>query len=220
MFKNISLGILGVFALTLFTFPIYAQESRELTDDQSVIYQQQAPSDTSTSDEYQYLYDKLSNDGEYSIDTSELTPDEQAALAGFTALTGGFLTALTGGLLLVVIAISTVVSIALYVFMSWAYMIIAKKLNMENAWFAWVPVLNLILMAQIGDINPWTLLLIIIPFVNVFYLIYFLVVSSMKMSEKLGLDKYLGLLMFVPVVQYVFLGYLAWGKYEKKQVSK
>jgi hypothetical protein len=41
----------------------------------------------------------------------------------------------------------------------------------------------------------------------------------MKMTEKLGLDKYLGLLMFVPLVNYILMGYLAWGKFEKKAVA-
>ena len=204
MLKNLSLGILGVFALTFLSIPAFAQEERELTSDQDY---------SITSD-----FEKQFNDALYPQDgrndwttDSELTAEEQAALTGFTAL--------VGGAMFVVIAVSSVVGLITYIYSSWALMVIGNRLNMENSWFAWVPILNLVMLAKIGDINPWTILLVIIPVVNVFYLIYFSAVSSMKMTEKLGLDKYLGLLMFVPLVNYILMGYLAWGKYEKKAVA-
>lgn len=219
MFKKILLTLLGVTLLTLAPMPALAQEARELADDSTVIQEdlQQLYQDVTKDLEdngYMYMQDDSTEtpldynyDSEFNYD--ELTPDQQAALESLGVL--------GAGAMIFVFIISGAVALLSYVFMALAYMKIAKKLGMGNAWWAWVPVLNMILMAQMGDINPWTLLLVLVPVVNVFYLIYFMVVSSMKTAEKLGLDKFLGLLVLVPVVQYFFIGYMAWGKFEAKK---
>ncbi len=221
MFKKILLTLLGVTLLTLAPMPALAQEARELADDSTVIQEdlQQLYQDvTKELDDngYMYMQDEPTDstidynyDSEFNYD--ELTPDQQAALESLGIL--------GAGAMVLVFIVSGVIALLSYVFMAVAYMRIAKKLGMDNAWWAWVPVLNMILMAQMGDINPWTLLLVLVPVVNVFYLIYFMIVSSMKTAEKLGLDKFLGLLVLVPLVQYFFIGYMAWGKFESKKVE-
>lgn len=221
MFKKILLSLLGVTFLSLAPMPVLAQEARELADDSAITQEelQQLYQDVTQDlkDEgYMYTQDEpVDSTLDYNYDSDlnydELTPDQQAALESLGVL--------GAGAMFIIFIVSGVLGLLVYVFMALAYMKIAQKLGMANAWWAWVPVLNLVLMAQMGDINPWTLLLVLIPVVNVFYLIYFMVVSSMKTAEKLGLDKFLGLLVLVPVVQYFFIGYMAWGKVEAKKVE-
>lgn len=206
MFKKSLIILLSIFFLSFAPLGVLAQEERNLTDTQELqqLYDSiKEEADKNLDDGYMYTQDTP-------LDTSydSLTPEEQEALGGIAAL--------GAGVILVIALVGGILGLVLYVFTSLALMKIAKKLNMENGWWAWVPVLNMVLLAQMGDVNPWTLLLALIPGVNVIYLLYFAVVTGMKMSEKLGLEKMLGLLMLVPVVQYFFLGYLAWGKFETK----
>ncbi len=59
----------------------------------------------------------------------------------------GVVTALFGGMLLFFL----ILLIAVYVVMAISLMKIANRTNTENAWFAWIPILNLILMLQIAQ---------------------------------------------------------------------
>lgn len=153
---------------------------------------------------YDYQYDWSAFENEYSA----LTDAEAAALGG---------AALFGTAFAVIMAIvSSVAGLAMYIYMSLALMTIANKLGVENGWFAWVPILNLILMAKLGDVNPWLLLLFLIPGVNAIFMLYFAVAVFMKICEKRGLDKYIGLLILLPVANIVLPGYLAWAKLQSK----
>jgi len=42
-----------------------------------------------------------------------------------------------------------------YIYMAYTLMKIAQKTNTENAWFAWIPILNIILMLQIAKKPLW-----------------------------------------------------------------
>jgi hypothetical protein len=140
--------------------------------------------------------------------------DQQAAAAA--AIAGSTMFA---GFGIVMMLVSVVLGLAAYIYMGLTLSTVAKKIGQNNAWFAWVPILNLVLMAQIAGTNPVLLLIGLIPIVGQFYLLYVMIVAYMKMSEKRGLDKYLGLLMFIPIVNFIFMGYLAWGKIAPKQAT-
>lgn len=212
MFKNLILSLF-MFLLMVPNSLAYAQQ------DSDPIYE-------FNTQEYEQLYKEVEENlkdlekeyGDTPYNYSDEYPND-AIIDSLSKLEGNDfdsqLGALGAGIIILAIIISGVMCLALYVFTSWAYMAIANRLKEENAWFAWVPVLNLVLIAKLGDVNPLHLLLLIIPGVNIIYAIYFSIVTSMRMTEKLGLDKYLGLLIFIPVVQLFFLGYLAWGKFGK-----
>ena len=139
-----------------------------------------------------------------------------------STLTDAQATAITGVAMLftgVILVVELVVGLAMYVYMGLTLSTIAKKIKAENSWFAWVPILNLVLLAQMAEINPAMLLIFLIPIAGAFYGIYFSAVAYMKIAEKRGLDKYLGLLIFVPVVNFIFMGYLAWAKIEPMKVT-
>jgi hypothetical protein len=112
--------------------------------------------------------------------------------------------ALMGGFLLTFVG----VVLGLYVFFSLSLFKIAKKLNVQAAWAAWVPILSVWpFMASAGK-PLWWILLLFIPFVNLFVGVYL----WMCISENLGKGKMLGLLMVIPIVNLIVMGYLAFSK--------
>src|SRR5579863_2407004 len=58
------------------------------------------------------------------------------------------------------------IAIAAYVYSALAFQTIAKKTNTENAWWAWIPILNLILILNIAKKPIWWIILCFIPLVN------------------------------------------------------
>ena len=98
--------------------------------------------------------------------------------------------------------------IGIYVYMAYALMVIAKKTNTPNGWFAWIPILNLVLMLRVAKKPVWWIILALIPFVN----IVIMVIVWMKIAMAVGKPEWLGILMLVPVVNLIVPGYLAWSK--------
>lgn len=89
-------------------------------------------------------------------------------------------------------------------------LIIYEKLGEQNAWFAWVPILNNWIMYKAGDQSPWWIVGLFIPLVN-FVALIFLLMAFIKIVEKLGKSPWLILLMIVPLVNFVVLYNFAFG---------
>ena len=96
----------------------------------------------------------------------------------------------------------------LYIYTSFAYMEIAKKLNHPNPWYAWFPILRDIQKFQLADMSPWFILLYLIPIANTVISI----IALMKICEKRGMDKFLGFLGLIPIGNLILIGILAWKK--------
>jgi hypothetical protein len=95
-----------------------------------------------------------------------------------------------------------------YLYTSLTLMVIANKVGEGPAWLAWVPVGNLFLMAKVAQLPAISLLLFIVPVVNVVYSIYMM----MKVAERRGFESWLGILMIVPVIGLFVPGYIAWAE--------
>jgi len=95
---------------------------------------------------------------------------------------------------------------AAYVYMALALMTIANKTKTENAWLAWIPIVNIILMLNIAKKPIWWIVLCLIPLVN----IVILVITWMGIAEARNKPSFWGILMIVPVVGIIVPGYLAW----------
>ncbi|MBN2120553.1 MAG: hypothetical protein JW734_05820 [Candidatus Omnitrophica bacterium] len=96
----------------------------------------------------------------------------------------------------------------LYIYIATALQVIANKTSTSNAWFAWIPILNLYLMCQISGKSGWFLLLLFIPFVNIIVIIYI----WMGIAQARGKPSWLGVLMLLPLVNIIIPGYLAFSK--------
>ena len=95
---------------------------------------------------------------------------------------------------------------AFYVYGGLAFQTIAKKTNTPDAWWAWVPILNLLLLAKIAKKEVWWGLLCLIPFVG----IIFAIILLMGVAEARNKPNWWGILIIVPLVGLIVPGYLAW----------
>jgi hypothetical protein len=93
-----------------------------------------------------------------------------------------------------------------YVYHALALQTIATKTNTENPWFAWIPILNIILMLNVAKKPIWWILLFLIPLANI--VIY--VLLWMGIAEARNKPNWWGILSIVPVVNLIVPGYLAW----------
>jgi len=110
--------------------------------------------------------------------------------------------ALAGGIMLVF----GLIGLAFYVYVALAVQTIAKKTHTENAWWAWIPILNAILLLNIAKKPLWWFLLLLIPFVGLIIAI----IVWMAVAEARGKPSWWGILLIVPLVGIIVPGYLAW----------
>jgi hypothetical protein len=100
------------------------------------------------------------------------------------------------------------IGLVFYAYNAICQMITAKKLKVENAWLAWIPIGNMYLLAKMAKKPGWWTILFLIPFVNIVCMI----IAYWKVSEFRGKEGWLSILLLVPVVNLVILGYLAFSK--------
>jgi hypothetical protein len=120
--------------------------------------------------------------------------------AGSDAAAAGVLAIFAGMMLFFLL-----VFLVIYVYMAICLMKIAKKTNTENAWFAWIPILNMVLMVQVSKKPIWWIILFFIPLANIVAMI----IIWMAIAKELGKPEWLGILMIVPIANFVVPGYLA-----------
>ncbi|MGA2983314.1 MAG: DUF5684 domain-containing protein [Terriglobia bacterium] len=98
------------------------------------------------------------------------------------------------------------IAIAAYIYFALALQTIAKKTNTENAWWAWVPIIQMILTLNIAKKPIWWLILFFIPLVG----IVFMIIVWMAIAEARNKPNWWGILLIVPVLGLIVPGYLAW----------
>ena len=124
--------------------------------------------------------------------------DVPAAAAGGAAL-------FAGGLFLFVMLFV----LAIYVVMAISLMKIAKRTNTENAWFAWIPILNLILMLQISQRPMWWLVFFLVPIINIVGIVLSFVIW-VDIAKRLGKSAVIGVL--AALIPIIFMPYLAFSE--------
>ncbi|WP_395858044.1 DUF5684 domain-containing protein [Dethiobacter alkaliphilus] len=82
---------------------------------------------------------------------------------------------------------------------------LAKKADIEMAWIAFVPLVNLILYFWIIKESPLLLLLILIPIVNIVFIFYW----SVRLFNAFGLSGFLVIPSLFPPVYILILLYMA-----------
>ncbi len=113
-------------------------------------------------------------------------------------------TAMLGGFMLFFV----VLCLAMYVYFALAIQTIAQKTNTENAWLAWIPIVNIVLMLNIAKKPIWWIILFFIPIVG----IVMAVIVWMAVAEARGKPNWWGILVIVPVANLIVPGYLAWSE--------
>jgi len=97
-----------------------------------------------------------------------------------------------------------------YIWYAICLMKIANKTNTPNSWFAWIPILNVILMIQIAKKPIWWIILYFIPIVN--FIIGIIV--WMGIAESVKKPNWLGILMIFPIVDLITIGIMAFSSSE------
>jgi uncharacterized membrane protein YhaH (DUF805 family) len=105
-----------------------------------------------------------------------------------------------------VILVACLFAAVFYIYWALALQTIAKKTNTENAWWAWIPIIQIILMLNIAKKPVWWIILFFIPLVN--FVVGIIV--CMGIAEARNKPSWWGILMIVPVVGLIVPGYLAW----------
>jgi hypothetical protein len=104
-----------------------------------------------------------------------------------------------------IMVVYLIIGIIFYVYMAICLMTIAKKTNIPNGWFAWIPILNVFLMLMIAQKPLWWFILMLIPIVN----IVISIIVWMAIAEARGKPSWVGILMIIPFVNIIIPGYLA-----------
>jgi hypothetical protein len=119
----------------------------------------------------------------------------------------GILTGLVAGFGMILL----VLGIAFYVFSCLCFFIIAKKLDVPSPWIAFVPIIQIWTFVRCAGKPWWWILLLLIPFINIILIIYL----YMCIAENMGKNKWLGLIVLIPIGALILLGLLAFSKSEK-----
>ena len=134
------------------------------------------------------------------------------ALAG--GAMGGIIAFIMGMLIVFFIII-----VLVYVYMSLAYMAIAKKAKYSMPGLAWIPYVGpLIVTNRISGMHWWPLLLLIgiwIPYVGPLLSLAVVVFSTIwlwKTFEEIDKPGWWAILCIIPVVNLVMIGIAAWSK--------
>lgn len=108
------------------------------------------------------------------------------------------------GLIAGMFLILLLVFAAIYVFFALCMMKIAQKTNTDNAWWAWVPILNIVLLLNIARKPVWWILLFFIPLVNIIISILVLI----GVAEARGKGAIWGIIAaFIPIIGFPYLAF-------------
>ncbi len=103
----------------------------------------------------------------------------------------------------------------IYAYFSYCLQLIAQKTDMANGWFAWVPVMNVILMCDIAGRPRWWALAILISFIPLIGGLASLVVFAIlawDMCVKRGKPGWIGIGMILPLINFAAWGYVAFSE--------
>ncbi len=93
-----------------------------------------------------------------------------------------------------------------YIYFAITLQAIARKTGTENGWWAWIPILQIMLSLKVARKPIWWLILFLVPFLNW----VMLVLVWMEIAKVRNRPSWWGVLVLVPLVNFVILGILAW----------
>ena len=112
--------------------------------------------------------------------------------------------------------------IALYVYVSLAWMTIAKKLKYKKAWLAWIPVANLAMILQLGKFHWAWVFLILIPIFGWIALAVLIIISTWGIFERRKYPGWFSLSMIIPqiggILYLVAIGFVAFADRKKRLI--
>ena len=98
--------------------------------------------------------------------------------------------------------------LAFYIYAAICLSTIARKLSVAEAWWAWVPLLNALLIFKLSGKPLWWLLGLFVPILN----IVVAVLVWMEIAKRRGKSPVHGILILLPGIGLISLGILAFSK--------
>ena len=112
-------------------------------------------------------------------------------------------------------------SIAAYVYVSLAWMTIAKKLKHKYPWLAWIPLANVALILQLGEFHWAWVFLVLIPVLGWIALFVLMIIATWRIFEKRKYPGWFSLSQIVPkvggILYLIAIGFAAWGDKKKRR---
>jgi len=103
------------------------------------------------------------------------------------------------------IAIMVIVGLV-YLYFALALQVIARKTGAEHGWWAWIPILQILLSLKVARKPTWWIIPCLVPYLN----FVMLILVWMGIAEARKKPSWWGILLIVPVLNLVVPGYLAW----------
>ena len=107
-----------------------------------------------------------------------------------------------------VILFLLVIGLALYVFFCFCCKRICEKCGVNPGVLIWIPIANLVPLLQVAKMPVWMIILFLIPIVGLIISI----VMWVKICIARGKSGWLVLMIFVPILNLVFIPYLAFSE--------
>ena len=92
------------------------------------------------------------------------------------------------------VVMTLIVSLVFYVYGALCLTVIARKTNTPNAWMAWFPLLNAILMCQVARKPAAWIILLMLPCINIFAFVILVAAIAQARGKSAGL----AVLLFIP----------------------
>ncbi|MBI4466381.1 MAG: signal peptidase I [Acidobacteria bacterium] len=93
---------------------------------------------------------------------------------------------------------------AIYAFFAICLMKIAQKTNTDNAWWAWIPILQIILLLNVAHKPVWWIILLFVPLVN----IVISILVFIGVAEARGKGAIWGIIAaFIPIIGLPYLAF-------------
>lgn len=102
--------------------------------------------------------------------------------------------------------------IGAYIFGALCLQAIAKKVNKEPAWLAWIPIGNLFLLCKIAGLKYWWLFIFfaaVMPILGILAVLGFLGYAWYRVALALKKPGWIGALAALPLAGLISVGYLA-----------
>jgi hypothetical protein len=120
-----------------------------------------------------------------------------------------------GGVLLGVgLVILIILALALYIYVSLAWMTIARKLKYKHAWLAWIPIANIAMILQLGGYSWLWIFLMLIPILGWIAVAVLVIIATWKIFEKRKYPGWFSLSMIIPqiggILYLIAIGFVAW----------
>lgn len=141
-------------------------------------------------------------------------------LSNITDTTGnyienGALAAIFGAVLI----IGIVLVIAIYIYHALAWQTIARKQKHKHPWLAWIPIANLALIFELGNIHWAWIFLILIPILGWIAIFVLMIIATWRVFEKRKYPGWFSLSVVIPkiggILYLIAIGFVAW-KNKKK----